>query len=767
MHVLLGWMARAVTRGPVLVLVGLVTVTLGLGVLATSNEFEVDLAQLGSDGSDVVAAMDRVRDEFGDPAAAVQLIVDAGPGGDLLTPRGLEAVGTAEEVALAALGDAARPGDDGRPLVLSLRVALDQVPALRGADPGRASGAELGAALRQVLAGNPQVAGLVSDDVDVDEGSARATVSVLLLDPALSEADRTAAGERVRDAVEAAALDLPDGVEVRVFSNGLFVTGLLEAIRAEVPLLFGLALLVVLSLLVLIYRSVFDVLTGAVGLLMTVVWTFGVVGFLGPGNLDVTGPLTQLAVIVPVLLVGLAVDYSVHLTGRYREQRAASSSPGTAADRALHTVGAALILATAATAIGFGSIATAPMRMLSDFGVFVAIGVVCAFVVMGLLVPAARVLRDHRRDRRGDAGRATPVRELALCGLMRGPARLAVERPWVGLGAAVVLVAVSLGAATGLVVEFDRDDFVPDGSEVAGLLDHQEEIFGGGVTELTFVLIDGDLNDPTVAAGVDQGQRAVAEVDGVRVVGGTPQVTSVRAPDATAAVVQVRTTVGDVGAERLQRDVAAAFAPVAAAGADVTVTSEPIIVSEMSDELGSFQLRSIALTLLVVLVLLVGYYWRTQRRPLLGAVAMLPAVVSAALVLATMRVLDIPFNVLTATLTAIAVGIGVPYGVHLVNRFVEDLEGAPADAAIARTLRSTGGALTGSGVTTLGAFVVLAFSGLPPIRSLGTLGAAAIVFALLGGLLVQPGALVLWGRRATRRRSAASGSQERPVLETA
>lgn len=763
MHVVLGWMAAAVTRWPAPVVAALVVATVGFGGLATSNEFEVDMAQLGSDGSEVVAAMDRVRDEFSDPDAAVQVIVDAGPGGDVISARGLAVVAAAEDVALAALGDAARAGDDGRPPTLSLRSGLGAVLTQQGVDPADAGDAELSAALGQALTVAPQLAGLVSDDVDTAAGTARATISVLLLDPDLPEDERTAAAERARDALAAAPLDLPDGVAVSVVSSGLMITGLLDAIRAEVPLLFGAALLVVLSLLVLIYRSLYDVVTGAVGLLFTVIWTFGIVGLLGPNNLGVTGPLTQLAVIVPVLLVGLGIDYSVHLTGRYREQRVAASTPATAAARSLHTVGAALILATAATAIGFGSIATAPMQMLSDFGVAVAIGVACAFVVMGLLVPAARVLRDRRRDRGSGTGTAVPVREIALGRLMGGPIRLAVGHPGLGLGVAGVLVAVSLVAATGLTVEFDRDDFIPDGSEVAAVLDHQDSVFGGGVTETTFVLVDGDLADGDVVAAVRSGQEAVAQVDGVRTVGET-----MIATDEASALVQVRTTVGDAGADRVRQEVAAAFAPVRSTGADVTVTSEPIIVAEMSDELGAFQMRSIALTLAVVLTLLAGHYGATRRRPMLGLIAMLPAVVSAALVLATMRVLAIPFNVLTATLTAIAVGIGVPYGVHLVNRFVEDhASAATSDDAIAVTLRSTGGALAGSAVTTLGAFVVLAFSGLPPIRSLGTLGAAAIVFALLAGLLVQPGALLLWGRRETRRRSGGTAIDEQPAMEPA
>jgi uncharacterized protein len=800
---LLGGMAAVTTRWPAAVLAGLAVATLGLGVLASTTTFEVDMAQLGSADSDVVRGMERIRTEFGDPGATVQVLVDAGAGRDVLTVDGFRTMAAVEALAVRALGPAVSLGPDGRPSVVSLRASVAGALAQQGLELAAAGEDELDAAVVRAVATNPQLAGLVSDDATVAasnaaEAAARGVLVVVQLDPELTESERTDAATRVQRAVVAVPVEDLGGAQITVFSSGLFTSGLLAAIRAEVPLLFGSALLVVLSILAVMYRSAFDVAIGFLGLITTVVWTLGLIGLLGPANLGLTGPLTQLAVIVPVLLVGLGVDYSVHLTARYREQRVSGQPPELAASRALHTVGSALVLATVATAIGFGSIATAPLPMLADFGVFVAVGVLSAFAVMGLLVPSARVLRDRRYGREG----AALVRELGLGRSLAWSSSLAGARPWLGMGVAGALVAGSLVVATDLEVEFDRGDFIPEGSDVAAVLAHQNELFGGGVTEATFVVVDGDLADPGIARAVWESQAATGSLEGVRSVGGVPQVLSaltlatgvlesagsspgagvpgeraeleasyerlrgalgaervaqLLAPDASAAVVQIRTTVGDAGAQQLHREIQAAFQPVSDLGADVTVTSEAIIIAEMSDELAAFQLRAIGVTLAVVLLLLVGHAWVVRRRPLLGVIAMIPAAVSAGLVLATMWLLGISFNVLTATLTAIAVGIGVPYGVHVVNRFVEELDDASVEVALARTLHSTGGALAGSALTTLGAFVVLAFSGLPPIRSLGLLGGAAISFSLLAALLVQPGALVVWGRR----QRGASGSDIR------
>jgi predicted RND superfamily exporter protein len=135
-------------------------------------------------------------------------------------------------------------------------------------------------------------------------------------------------------------------------------------------------------------------------------------------------------------------------------------------------------------------------------------------------------------------------------------------------------------------------------------------------------------------------------------------------------------------------------------------------------------------------------------RPAFGIV---PSVVALVLVLGSMRALGLAFNALTATVASIAVGIGVPYGIHLINRFREARDrGLHAEDAIQDSLRNTGAALIGSAMTTGLAFAVLLLSGSTPIRQFGTVSTLMIVFALLACLLVQPALLVLWGRRQDR-----------------
>jgi uncharacterized protein len=787
-------LARPATRRPGLTLVILLLLTVGFGAAATNLVMETDMASFGDEDSEVVQGLDRVRDEFDRDAAAIQVTVDAGADGDVLTRDGLRALVTVEDALLEQLDGQVRTDAQGRPRLQTPSTALLAILASQGLEVGDVDDRQIGRTAGAVLSERPRLASLLSVDLDVDEGTARAATVLVELDPDLTTEQRLDALDRVRG-----GLGIDEG-ELRGEVNGLRVTAnspegigaaLESETRAEAPLLLLLALLAVVVVLGVLLRSAFDVMVGMLALAATLIWTFGTIAILGPEGLDLRGPLSQIGVVVPVLIIGLGIDYAVHLTSRYHEQRATGQLPAPAAATAMGTVGTALVLATVATAAGFGMTGLAPLSVIADFGVFTGIGVVAALVVMGGAVPAARVLHDGRRVARASAPRA---RE-GIGRLLALPTHLAATHPVPLVLVGLALLVVGVVAADGLDTRFDRDDFVPEDSEIGLVIADQDVLFDGALTETTYVLVDGDLTDPAMLAASREAHARLEDVDLVRSdPNGAPQVISIVTlldqlpgapsdvddlgtryrlladatgaelarlvrPDLQAAVVELRTNGGDGGAVMLADDLRAAFAPVRDLGAEVLVTSEAQVIAEMADDLRDFQVRSIAWTLVTVLLLLVGYYGIGHRRPLLGVIAMIPAVISAALLLGTMALLDVSFDALTATLTAIAVGIGVPYGVHVTNRFEEDLgDGTDVEHAIHRTLATTGGALLGSALTTFAAFVVLSFSGLALISRMGALGAVGITYALLAAVVIQPAALVLWARRQRRRRTTDPGS---------
>jgi uncharacterized protein len=111
------------------------------------------------------------------------------------------------------------------------------------------------------------------------------------------------------------------------------------------------------------------------------------------------------------------------------------------------------------------------------------------------------------------------------------------------------------------------------------------------------------------------------------------------------------------------------------------------------------------------MLLLVITFWVESRRPLQQ---------SDRKRLDLMAATGIPFGPVTATISALAIGIGVPYTIHITHRYQEDRlrHGEDLDAAMRSTVRHTGGALAGSAFTTMAGFGVLITSSLVPFRQL-------------------------------------------------
>ena len=118
-------------------------------------------------------------------------------------------------------------------------------------------------------------------------------------------------------------------------------------------------------------------------------------------------------------------------------------------------------------------------------------------------------------------------------------------------------------------------------------------------------------------------------------------------------------------------------------------------------------------------------------------------------VYAFMSVTGYTVNVVTATIAAIAVGVGIDFSTHFAVRYREELAdcGDRVDAA-RRAGAGTGGALVLSAVTSVLGFSVMALAPTPIFATFGLLTAVMIVLSLGVAILVLPSLLVF----ATRDR---------------
>jgi len=825
---LLRLLAGASARRPLTVLLVLGLVTGALGLLAAQQRVDADLTAFAPE-TELNAAYQRVQDEFGVGTGAVQIVLDAGARGDLLSSA---ALAEARDLLGALEGDErvravlAEPTSAGPP-ILSYAAPILAALEMQGARPEDLTEDELDALVGQVFA-SPRasdLALLLSRDRDLQAAEAQGGLIIVQLDPALDEAETGEAALMMREILAEVG---PSEFEAMAFNRASLIADLEGGLTDELPFLLGLSMLLIIGILLVVFRTVVDVVLGLLGLVITITWMYGIGVLLGPDYLGVAGYFSQISVVVPVLLVGLGIDYAIHLTSRYREERANRAAPDEAASRAILSVGGALVLATVTTVVAFLTNIFTPVPPVRDFGIFTAVGVVSAFVVMGLLVPSGRSVIDRLRGASPDSG--VVVRDaggtgpLALRATMSRAALLTERAPRATLAVAAVITVLATIAAFQVPTSFAQDEFIPENTYAARAIDTTRELFGGDLTEQTFVLVDNNLADPAAANAVLDAERRIAiEVDGdlIRGEGERVDVTSapglvvrlaaladappdpefpadrlraalamngwngsgfsegadmaalygivdralpgqletVRSEDSSLLI--VGTTAGEERAMELRDQLLAATRPVADYGAGRTVVSEQLVFGEVLQSMNESQTRSILITLIAALLLLVGYYGIAHRQPLLGVLTMVPSTLAAAWVIGSMWLLGLSFNVLTTTIAALAIGIGVPYGIHITHRFVEDRRRYDgAEEPMRQTMLHTGGALAGSAITTAAGFGVLVFASLTPIQQFGGVTALTIMYALVGGVLVQPSLLTLWHRWQLRRAERGTAQAE-------
>ena len=154
----------------------------------------------------------------------------------------------------------------------------------------------------------------------------------------------------------------------------------------------------------------------------------------------------------------------------------------------------------------------------------------------------------------------------------------------------------------------------------------------------------------------------------------------------------------------------------------------------------------VSTSIAVALGILSVFFWVTLRQPALGVVAVGPIVLVLVCVLGTMALLGIPYTLVTSIITALSIGIGVDYTIHVIHRYREEFARLrnPEKAAV-QTLATTGSALLGSALTTAFGFGVLIASPLAASQQFGITATITIVYSLVVSVFVVLPAMVVWG----------------------
>jgi predicted RND superfamily exporter protein len=102
--------------------------------------------------------------------------------------------------------------------------------------------------------------------------------------------------------------------------------------------------------------------------------------------------LNAVTATIAAISIGVGIDYSVHITARFRQELEKAPDKRTALDHAARQTGSALFGSAASTILGFLMIGLAPMPLFSSFGILTALMILMALVAALLVLPSMLML---------------------------------------------------------------------------------------------------------------------------------------------------------------------------------------------------------------------------------------------------------------------------------------------------------------------------------------------------------------------------------------
>jgi uncharacterized protein len=465
-------------------------------------------------------------------------------------------------------------------------------------------------------------------------------------------------------------------------------------IRILLTLIPG-AILLILLVLFLMLRNVKLTLLAMLPAAFGVLWTIGTIFWSGL-------ELNIMTVLSPIFILVMGSAYGLHYVSHYAELKSRHADLKELTAATLGMVGTPIFLATVTTMAGFGSLIWSDMVPLRQMGIFVTLGIGYAGCLALFLLPTILSHADIKIKPR-------PAGQFRLL----KPVLAVSRRPWVVGLVFVIVVAAAAAFLPRLEVRSDPLMFFKSNSEIRQTFATVEEHFGSAlplVGEISVPQGPAALADAGRAREVLTLEREIEELSGIisvfsifDVIQGVYQMSTGATgyPDDPAMVQGLTARVGATGGwvsgdgvKLMVRSETLSAAQINALNDFVSanpqlneITGMPLLFEEMNHLVVQSQIRSLGLALGLIFVLL----WITLRRLRAALVGLAPIVVTILVILGMLAASGFHLSLLTANISAIAIGVGVDYAIHLISgiRYFRR-QGLPPNQAVEQAVGSVG-----------------------------------------------------------------------------
>jgi predicted RND superfamily exporter protein len=627
--------------------------------------------------------------------------------------------------------------------------------------------------------------GLVSDDgmlggviLEMNRSSVD-TVDQLRLDPDGGDGLGNLYPQVSYRAIEA-ILARPEYAGFEFFHTGdvaLNATYNIVFIEDDLPLLTGLAILVIALSLALVFRRPLGVIGPFMVIIFAMAISLAVIGLLG-WQIDFMFGL------MPTLLITVGVADAVHILSEFEIYHRKSGDRRDAVRRTLYLVGPPCLLTSLTTAAGFLSLSLSPVKTVAHLAIYSSAGVLAAFAAsVTILVAFLAFGRDPATERakrrlEEQAGRAERFGRM-----LHSVASFVIRRrTWILVASAVVFVAAGWGIPmltvdSNFLLEFSEDipvrrttQFVddnmsgnysivyvfdsgePDGIKNPAVLREiervQKEAEKHPLVNKTYSVVDmmKDINqsfhngDPTYYR-IPESRELIAQYLLVYEMSGGEELRDYVTMDYARTSLELRCKMKETSLLRgIVDDIDAHLGEQPLDASTVSVTGIGALWLKFVEYITVSQIQGALIALTVVSLMMIVVF----RSVKIGLLSMIPNIAPVVLIVGFMGWAGIYLDYYRLLIAPVAIGIAVDDTIHLMTRYhYEFSKSRNYERALYDSMSGVGRALfTTSAILVVG-FMVNVFSVMDGQKSFGILLSSVIAVALIADFLLMP-ALILW-----------------------
>lgn len=196
--------------------------------------------------------------------------------------------------------------------------------------------------------------------------------------------------QELRDITQSTAIH---NAQTSLFGDTVRFSELGESLQQDTAITTAAGLVLVFVVATLLYTSFAVGIIALAPIVLAVIWAVGIKGFFGI-------PFTSLSTGIVSLVLGIGVDFSIHLVNATRNAQKTAKNLEEAITTALHTTGGAILLSSITTFFGFLALTFAALLGTQRLGWSLAFSILAVFVVTVVLVPTIIVLRQRVLKRR-------------------------------------------------------------------------------------------------------------------------------------------------------------------------------------------------------------------------------------------------------------------------------------------------------------------------------------------------------------------------------